>query len=201
MDTFEVAAPRLFVLAYRVAFRLIGDDEDASDLAQETLARAWVRWSRVGGYAEAWATRTVTNLVMDRFRRSKGRYGATLAERSTVTGGDLSAMRLDLVRALQSLPTRQREAVVLRYLADVDESVARVGWPGASQPPAPTDPGVTVSRHRAPLISPLVSSCEPNASGRTARAVDRSVRSTTGGTVYGFVAAGTSSQPSVSGRS
>lgn len=134
MDTFEVAAPRLFVLAYRVAFRLIGDDEDASDLAQETLARAWVRWSRVGGYAEAWATRTVTNLVMDRFRRSKGRYGATLAERSTVTGGDLSAMRLDLVRALQSLPTRQREAVVLRYLADVDESTAaaRMGCPVGS---------------------------------------------------------------------
>src|SRR5204862_6130437 len=28
-----------------------------------------------------------------------------------------------------------------------------VGWPGASQPPAPEDPGVTVSRHRAPLTS------------------------------------------------
>ena len=26
-----------------------------------------------------------------------------------------------------------------------------VGWPGASQPPAPSDPGVTVSRHRALL--------------------------------------------------
>src|SRR4051812_33581875 len=29
-----------------------------------------------------------------------------------------------------------------------------VGWPGALQPPAPSDPGVTVSRHRALLISP-----------------------------------------------
>src|ERR1019366_8051220 len=29
-----------------------------------------------------------------------------------------------------------------------------VGWPGASQPPAPSDPGVTVSRHRALLIGP-----------------------------------------------
>ena len=28
-----------------------------------------------------------------------------------------------------------------------------VGWPGASQPPAPADPGVTVSRHRALLTS------------------------------------------------
>jgi hypothetical protein len=29
----------------------------------------------------------------------------------------------------------------------------RVGRPGASQAPAPSDPGVTVSRHRALLIS------------------------------------------------
>ncbi len=29
---------------------------------------------------------------------------------------------------------------------------SEVGWPGASQPPAPSDPGVTVSRHRALLI-------------------------------------------------
>src|SRR3954469_15361184 len=38
---------------------------------------------------------------------------------------------------------------------DADGTVARdgVGWPGASRPPAPIDPGVTVSRHRALLIS------------------------------------------------
>jgi hypothetical protein len=29
----------------------------------------------------------------------------------------------------------------------------KVGSPGASQPPAPTDPGVTLSRHRALLTS------------------------------------------------
>src|SRR5436305_4918357 len=44
-----------------------------------------------------------------------------------------------------------------------------LGWPGASQPPAPTDPGVTVSRHRALLIGPNTSA--PSASGRTGRAV------------------------------
>ena len=40
---------------------------------------------------------------------------------------------------------------------------SRVGWPGASQPPAPTNPGVTVSRHRALLIGPNTSA--PSASG------------------------------------
>src|ERR1039458_7494667 len=33
-------------------------------------------------------------------------------------------------------------------------TLGTVGWPGASQPPAPSDPGVTVSRHRALLIGP-----------------------------------------------
>jgi transposase len=36
-------------------------------------------------------------------------------------------------------------------------------WPGALQPPAPTDLGVTVSRHRALLITP--STCGPCPSG------------------------------------
>ena len=31
--------------------------------------------------------------------------------------------------------------------------ITGVGWPGASQPPAPTDPGVTLSRHPALLTS------------------------------------------------
>ena len=51
------------------------------------------------------------------------------------------------------------------------------GGPGESHPRAPTDPGVTVSRHRALLISPDRSG--PGASGRTGRAVSRAVRSTT----------------------
>jgi hypothetical protein len=42
-------------------------------------------------------------------------------------------------------------------------AIVGVGWPGASQPPAPSDPGVTVSRHRALLISR--STCGPRASG------------------------------------
>src|SRR5918995_2094024 len=37
----------------------------------------------------------------------------------------------------------------------------RVGWPGASQPPAPSDPGVTVSRHRALLIGPSLRTDPP----------------------------------------
>ena len=50
----------------------------------------------------------------------------------------------------------------------VGDPVVVVGWPGALQPPAPTDPGVTVSRHRALLT------------GRSARANPSPVREQVG---------------------
>jgi RNA polymerase sigma factor (sigma-70 family) len=125
MRGFEGAAPGLFAIAYRVAFRLIGSDQEASDMAQESMARAWERWARIEPYAEAWVARTATNLALDRHRRLKRRPPPALASRS----GGLESERIDLIRALRTLPRRQRDAVVLRYLADLDEVTvaARMG--------------------------------------------------------------------------
>src|SRR3954447_1272890 len=77
-----------------------------------------------------------------------------------------------------------------------------VGWPGALQPPAPSDPGVTVSRHRALLIRFAGRrSLGPTSSGRRGRALVRVARSTIARTVCRpEAAAGTCSQPSASGR-
>ena len=77
-----------------------------------------------------------------------------------------------------------------------------VGWPGALQPPAPSDPGVTVSRHRA-LLTRFAGqrSLGPTFSGRRGRALVRAARSTIART-FGRTeaAAGTYSLPSASGR-
>src|ERR1700729_1737629 len=43
---FDLAFAGLYRLAYRVAFRILGDRGDAEDVAQEALARACLRWSR-----------------------------------------------------------------------------------------------------------------------------------------------------------
>ena len=55
--------------------------------------------------------------------------------------------------------TARGRATRIRWnLSDAEEDTGHaVGWPGALQPPAPTDPGVTVSRHRALLISLVTS--------------------------------------------
>ncbi|HEY3844746.1 MAG TPA: SigE family RNA polymerase sigma factor [Acidimicrobiales bacterium] len=117
--TFEAAFDGLYRLAYRVAFRLLGDQGDAEDVAQEALARAMVRWSRLEDRPEGWVTRVASNLAIDRFRKRRrpqppmtgpvGMVDPHLGERG------------DLVAALRRLPRRQREAVVLRYLGDLSE--------------------------------------------------------------------------------
>src|SRR5580698_4407624 len=70
-DGFDLAFETLYRLAYRVAFRVLGDQGDSEDVAQETLARAVVRWSRLKDRPEGWVTRVASNLAIDRYRRRR----------------------------------------------------------------------------------------------------------------------------------
>lgn len=106
--------------AYRAAFAVLGRRADAQDCAQEALARALVRWRTVAPYAPAWVARVSTNLAIDRTRR-EAKLGAAVELASIDPMRD---RRRDLVVALRALPKRQREAVVLRYLADLPEADA-----------------------------------------------------------------------------
>jgi RNA polymerase sigma-70 factor (sigma-E family) len=121
---FEEAFPRLYADAYRVAFRLLGERSEAEDVAQEACARAYSRWSSVHDYAEPWCVRVAGNLALDVLRartRALKRQERLVSEHAPVTSAAGSDERLDLYAALQDLPKRQREAVVLRYLGDQSE--------------------------------------------------------------------------------
>jgi len=128
-DDFDAAFPNLAALAYRVAFRLLGDRAEAEDVAQEALARAFVRWRRVHEFPEAWVVRVATNLTLDRLRRRQRSAALRASGRPAPFApsvGSLVPERLDLARQLAGLPRRQREVVALRYLADLSEAdVAR----------------------------------------------------------------------------
>jgi RNA polymerase sigma-70 factor (sigma-E family) len=108
----------LAALAYRVAYRILGDRSTAEDIAQESLARAYQRWARISEYRQAWVARVAGNLAIDQLRRHRPHLQAP-------QHGDAEVMmieRLDLQRALLDLPKRQRDAVVLRYIADLSEA-------------------------------------------------------------------------------
>ncbi len=132
-EDFASAFEPLAAIAYRVAFRVLGNREDARDVAQEALSRAFARWSRVSAYAEPWVARVAANEALGRARRGQGAQRVATAGASSgvlreqALGPGELVSRLDLVRVLAKLPKRQREVVVLRHLADLPEAdVARV---------------------------------------------------------------------------
>jgi RNA polymerase sigma-70 factor (sigma-E family) len=122
--TFTDAFPTLYATAYRTAFKLLGDRLDAEDIAQEACARACIRWRRLDDPV-AWVARVSTNLSFDRWRRLR-----TVAKHPIDPAAPQPAhdgRRIDLHRALELLPARQRDVVALRYLADLSEAqVAQV---------------------------------------------------------------------------
>jgi len=115
-DFFRLVLPR----AVSVARRVTGDRASAEDAAVEALARAHLHWARVGAlpWREAWVLRVAS-------REALRQLPKTPAFVSRPVAGDESesvALRQALVAALRRLPKRQREAVALRYLADLSES-------------------------------------------------------------------------------
>lgn len=122
--SFEAFASRATPRLLRTAWLLTGDASRAEDAAQEALVRLYVVWPRVRrDEPEAYCHRILRNHVVSTWRRE--RHLVLVEEvRDTVdraVATDVSGARLDLVRALQLLPSREREVVVLRHYADLSE--------------------------------------------------------------------------------
>jgi RNA polymerase sigma-70 factor (ECF subfamily) len=101
----------------------LGDRAVAEELAQEALARAWARWTKVRELDDppAWLYRVAWNLANSHFRRklverrAQGRIELEPQDDRVV---DL-ATALTLRQAVAQLPRRKRTALVLRYFVDM----------------------------------------------------------------------------------
>jgi DNA-directed RNA polymerase specialized sigma24 family protein len=117
VDDFDSEFDALWRRAYGVAYVVLGDRGESEDIAQETLARALVRWKKVSEYAEPWVVRVAGNLAIDRVRQRQRERGVPAPDLPGLDG-----QRVDLQRALVALSPKQREVVLLRYVADLPET-------------------------------------------------------------------------------
>jgi RNA polymerase sigma factor (sigma-70 family) len=115
-DFFRQVLPR----AVGVAMRVTGERASAEDAAIEALARAHLHWQRIGvlPWREAWVLRVAARQALRHLPKQR----TLTAMPAASDEAESVALRQALVAALRRLPTRQREAVVLRYLADMSEA-------------------------------------------------------------------------------
>lgn len=121
MSTYDEHFDGLYRISYRVAYRILGSSAEAEDVAQETMAKAYSRWWRIRPDAARWVSRVSANNAIDVWRK---RSKTDLLPHDLVRAHDGEPVleRLALVDALSRLSRRQREVVVLRYLAGYPEA-------------------------------------------------------------------------------
>jgi RNA polymerase sigma factor (sigma-70 family) len=129
----RILSDRHAALPWRIACRMLNDRAEAEDVAQEALLRLWQlgdNWRPGGPGVAAWLTRVATNLCLDRLRRRRFASDAEAPERAdTAPLADVEIegdqVRAAVVHCIETLPERQRAAIVLTYYEDrANQSVA-----------------------------------------------------------------------------
>lgn len=122
---------------YHLAYRMLGNKQEAEDAVQETFLRVFLNLAR---YDEAqkfstWIFRIGTNLCIDRLRKKRPNYSLD-AELPEGEGGDwysmlasedpspedqlvLSETQSQIRQAIDVMPDKYKSVVVLRYLQDM----------------------------------------------------------------------------------
>ncbi|MGV1786846.1 MULTISPECIES: RNA polymerase sigma factor [Agrobacterium] len=121
--------PRIMALATR----MLGDPSEAEDIAQETFLRIWKHagtWRQGRAKFDTWIHRVALNLCYDRLRKRREISvaeppeqidGSVLPDAALPYDGDESGA---VARALQAIPARQREAIVLVYYQEMSNREA-----------------------------------------------------------------------------
>lgn len=118
---------RLAPVVFAQAFRMLGDRAEAEDVTQESLLRLWKAapgWDATRAKITTWLYRVTSNLCIDRLRKSNRNSGDEVPEVADETPGidrklQATARAQALQHALQTLPDRQRQAMILRHIEDL----------------------------------------------------------------------------------
>jgi RNA polymerase sigma-70 factor (ECF subfamily) len=152
VGAFNQLATRWESSLYGFVRRTLGDGEDARDVCQEALVKAWTNIPKLrdGGKFKSWVHYIALNLCRDRFRSPRAKTevlafddeGAEptegLASGSSAIASDASAVQASLSgvlgSALAELPSEQRTAILLKeYQGFTSEEIGEItGVPAAT---------------------------------------------------------------------
>ncbi|WP_443083971.1 RNA polymerase sigma factor [Verrucosispora sp. WMMA2121] len=143
LAAYESLVARHTAAAYRTAV-LLGAGSDAEDVIQEAFVKGYRKLDRYRGESSfrSWLLAIVANETRNLHRTRQRRDGLVLRAARVAPGSEIveddavgailaGERRAALVRALRSLPSRDREVIVCRFLLDLseDETVTMLGWP------------------------------------------------------------------------
>jgi RNA polymerase sigma-70 factor (sigma-E family) len=118
----------------RTAYLLVGDPGHAEDLVQTALLRTARRWSVAQTNPSAYARQVVANLAKDSWRNRSRRPAETVLDDLVTYPDDDGTharflLRQTLLRAVATLPLRQRSVLVLRFFDEmsIEETAAALG--------------------------------------------------------------------------
>ena len=115
---------------YRYCRHLTRSPWDAEDLAQETLARAFVTLAQLGAEppnVQAWLFRVASNLWIDQMRRAGRPFGSLGREPEAQAGADPQEVREAAGTLIARLSPQERAALVLKDVFDHSlEEIAEV---------------------------------------------------------------------------
>ena len=126
----ELVARHALGVALRVSAAIMGSREQAEDIAQETVVLALRSLSRLRDPSrfDAWVARTATMASLQALRKPHRRRESLERDPALAGAGEPSDAAFDRVAAtpelrdaLSRLSARQRSALALRYVLDMDD--------------------------------------------------------------------------------
>lgn len=124
-DAFQILLHRYLPIIHRYAMRMLGNQTDASDIAQEVFIRFWQKshnFDPARAKLSTWLHQIAHNLCIDHFRKHSkmtsidGSADQILYDQNQEwedSEADLATeLQTQLKRAIESLPERQRSALI-----------------------------------------------------------------------------------------
>ncbi|MFT4416998.1 sigma-70 family RNA polymerase sigma factor [Fredinandcohnia humi] len=105
---------------YRMAYLYVKNENDALDIVQETIYKAYLGIKNVKetGYFSTWLTRILINTAIDFIRKNQNLIQFEDLERIPIQDQYLLEESMDLLDAVTNLEERYKTVILLRYYND-----------------------------------------------------------------------------------